>query len=199
MPSTKSSLLLSLQQGGSHCRWTEFVEIYRPLIAHAVRQSGVARQDMDDVIQSVLLQLVKVLPSFSYQREKGFFRSWLRRVATNQAIDLRRKYRCRLGSSAAASVDILRIPATCNIDAEFDRELLQAALQCVRTEFRQKTWACFVQRMLEQKSAAQTSAELGLSENAVFINSSRVLARLREFCAFHGEELQHESLFRLVP
>jgi len=198
MPQTRSSLLLHLQQKNDPGSWQKFVEIYRPLIVHAARQAGVCAQDLDDVVQMVLLQLLKSMPSFSYQRERGFFRSWLRRITINKAIDLGRS-RQRL---AACHMEIARRQShqegQNEPDAKFDAEFLQAAMRGVRREFRTRTWDCFVQKTFGQKSAAQISQELGLSENAVFINTSRVLSRIREFCLLHGEELNHDAQIQLV-
>lgn len=197
MAPTRSSLLLNLQQSMEQGRWEEFVRIYRPLITHAVRRASIPCQDREDVIQSILLQLVKVMPSFSYQRTRGFFRSWLRRVATNQAMDWHRKTG-RENNLLTGTSAIDDVAAAGDCEQEFDEELLQAALISVRPEFRQKTWECFQRRLLQQQTAAHTASELGLSENAVFINTSRVLSRIREFCHLHGEELQHDGHFQLV-
>ena len=195
MPTTNGSLLLDLQQGHAQQRWDEFVDIYRPLITHALRRTGIPAQELEDVHQSVLLQLVKVLPLFCYQREKGFFRSWLRRVAMNQAVD----YRRRTGRTENVLISSDAVAEACSeadLNGQFDRELLAAALKGVQGEFRQRTWECFSQRVLLQKPAEQVSRDLGLSENAVYINTSRVLSRLREFCELHGEELQYDHHFR---
>ena len=51
-----------------------------------------------------------------------------------------------------------------------------------------KTWACFAEHMLGGRPAAEVAAELGLHSNAVFVNSSRVLARLRLKCAEYDED-----------
>lgn len=197
MPATRSSLLLNLQHPSGQGRWDEFIQRYRPLIAHAVRRTGIPSQDQDDVIQSILLQLLKVLPTFAYQREKGFFRNWLRRIATNQALDWHRK-QSRSRSVVVYNEALAGLPSRDEEQERFDHELLQAALRSVRAEFRPRTWECFEQRILQQKSAAQIASDLNLSENAVFINTSRVLSRVREFCHLHGEELQHDGHFQLV-
>jgi len=191
MPITHGSLLLDLKCGRGEHRWNEFVELYQPLIAHALRQAGIPFQDQEDVLQSVLLQLVKAIPSFSYQREKGFFRAWLRCVAMNQVRDYRRRIGRAQGVISSNQV-VEAASAEEEMPDNFDRELLETALKSVQAEVRQKTWDCFHQRMLQQKPAEQVSRELGLSENAVYINTSRVLSRLREFCELHGEELHYD-------
>ncbi|WP_437230068.1 RNA polymerase sigma factor [Planctomicrobium sp. SH661] len=189
---------MSLRNGGSQADWLDFVEIYRPLIISAIRRAGVPSQDIEDVTQAVLLQLVKVLPAFSYQKERGFFRSWLRRVAMNHAIDLRRKQRFPIVWIPEFDEPVQPQVEDGMFEKEFRQELLQAALKTIRPEFRPKTWECFLLRTFGERSAAQAALELNLTENAVFINTSRVLARLREFCAFHGEFFEHDNTLSLA-
>lgn len=187
MPATRSSLLLQLGSESAENAWQEFLRIYRPLIDRAVRKVGVPPQDHEDAVQDVLMQLVKVLPTFSYQKRRGFFRHWLRHVTRNKAIDFRRRR-----SGVPVPSDQLD-PCTVHDDPaawlrEFRQGLLQSAMTCVEPEFRPRTWQCFVLHVIEQRPAADTALHVGVSVNAVYVNASRVVARLREFCEFHGEE-----------
>ncbi|SFJ62844.1 sigma-70 family RNA polymerase sigma factor [Planctomicrobium piriforme] len=196
MAVTRSSLLLQLREGAAHAAWDEFLELYRPLITSTLARSGVPAHEIDDALQEVVMQLLRVLPGFRYQKQRGFFRGWLRRVTTNKAIDLHRKQS--------------GMPATCEApeswpddrsageawDREFQLGLLKSAMKCVEPEFRTKTWQCFQLRVLEGRSGEEVARQLGVSENAVYVNCSRVTGRLREFCEFHGEDLHHETADR---
>jgi hypothetical protein len=42
--------------------------------------------------------------------------------------------------------------------------------------------------VLEGRPSAEVGAELGLSANSVNVNASRVLAKVREMCAYYKEE-----------
>ncbi len=50
----------------------------------------------------------------------------------------------------------------------------------MRGEFRQATWKACWEHAVAGKSAAEVAAALGMSENAVYVASSRVLSRLRQ-------------------
>jgi hypothetical protein len=69
------------------------------------------------------------------------------------------------------------------------RRVLAFALERVRARSRPATWACFDRHLLQGRPAAEVAGELGLSANAVNVNSSRILDRLRRFCAEYLEEL----------
>jgi RNA polymerase sigma-70 factor (ECF subfamily) len=193
MTVTRSSLLLQLQRGGNPLAWRTFVDLYRPLIAHAVRDAGAGTDDVDDLVQEVLLKLVRVLPTFAYRRERGCFRGWLRRVAANQTRDRQRGRKTSPRPLANAAIVAARNPDEDAWRREFRLRLIGVALHQARADERPRTWQCFSSHVLECRSAAEVSREIGVSENAVYVNSSRVLSRIREFCALHGEELADDA------
>ncbi|WP_437206736.1 sigma-70 family RNA polymerase sigma factor [Planctomicrobium sp. SH664] len=190
MTATSASLLRDLRTGLASERWPEFVETYAPLIESTVRRTGVAGSDVDDVVQEVLIQCLRAIPGRTYDSKKGGLRLWLRRVTMNKAYD-RLRQRTQLRSlEAAEDIAAEKLPAC---EEEWNREwrarMLQTAFQTVRQQFRERTWLCFSGHMLERRAATELSMALGISENAVYINSSRVLNRVKEFCAAQGEEL----------
>jgi hypothetical protein len=69
------------------------------------------------------------------------------------------------------------------------RRIVSFALEQVRAQSQATTWACFERHLLERKPSALVAHDLGLSTNAVNINSSRILDRIRRYCAEHLEEL----------
>lgn len=193
MSITRTSLLMHLNPDDPDSRWEELVQTYRPLILHAAEQAGARRHDREDILQSVLLQLVQVLPHFSYERKKGHFRAWLRRVTRNLVIDQHRRQRIKpvpLDESSSEATLQNRFEEE---DDEFRKLILAAGLKAIEHEFRPRTWDCFCRHVLHHEPASVTAHSLGITENAVYINSSRVMTRLREFCEFHGEDWQHEQ------
>lgn len=189
MAVTRSSLLRGVGSGNPD-QWREFVRIYSPLIARTVRVRGISGSDLDDITQEVLIKMLRVLPRFLYSRHKGKFRTWLRRVVTNAIIDHRRARRMD-SRLQPLPPDVPQLPAT---DEEgwgdaFQTHLLDCALRSVREVVRPRTWQCFWELAFQKRPAGEISRELGVSENAVYINSSRVMSRVREYCAQHGAAL----------
>jgi RNA polymerase sigma-70 factor (ECF subfamily) len=64
--------------------------------------------------------------------------------------------------------------------AEFNAQILRAALEKVRPLFGPATWSAFAGVWLENRTAAETASALGVSLEAVYVAKSKVLKRLEE-------------------
>jgi hypothetical protein len=65
---------------------------------------------------------------------------------------------------------------------------LSFALEKVRARSRPASWACFERHVLQRRPSAEVAGALGLTTNAVNINCSRILDRVRKLCAEYLEE-----------
>jgi DNA-directed RNA polymerase specialized sigma24 family protein len=83
MPATSASLLDRLRRPGEDAAWARFVDLYTPLLYHWARRTGLAQAQAADLVQDVLVVLVRKLPEFTYDRTRSF-RSWLRTVTLNK-------------------------------------------------------------------------------------------------------------------
>lgn len=179
MSSTKRALLEQVKVDDPQS-WSDFVATYRPLISQTVIQRGVPPADVPDVIQDVFTRLVREMRRFSYSRDRGRFRSWLRRVTMNSVFDWYRKQSKQSSSTIQNMGDVSAKSEGMTDDRQ--REKMQAAIQLVQPETRPLTWACFEQHLVQGRKAEEVARELGVTTNAVYINSSRVLNRVRECC-----------------
>src|SRR5207248_3916108 len=107
------------------------------------------------------------------------FRAWLKTVALNKWRDRRRK------EAHAPRTAPLPEPADPHggeafWEAEYRRELIGRALEVMRAEFQPTTWKACWEFVACGRPAAEVAAELGISENAVYIAKCRVLRRLRQ-------------------
>ncbi len=57
---------------------------------------------------------------------------------------------------------------------------MRRLLEDLKSEFEPRTWAAFERFALEGRPADEVATELQMTQNAVFIAKSRVLARLRQ-------------------
>jgi RNA polymerase sigma-70 factor (ECF subfamily) len=179
MLSTPVSLLKRLQEDpGDKETWTELVELYHPFIRSWFARQGVQPPDADDLVQEVLLTLVKELPSFERQRT-GSFRAWLRVIAGNRLKDWRSKRRKR-GESLPDDVEDADSSFERVWDAEHDRHVVGRLLEMIEPEVGAATLLAFRQYVVERQPAEEVARRLGLSVNALYIIKSRVLSRLRE-------------------
>jgi RNA polymerase sigma factor (sigma-70 family) len=174
---TLTALLVRLKESQTESGWNEFVARYDPLIRTWCRRRGLNEANTDDVSQNVLLKLTRVLPAFEYDPAKGF-RKWLRVVVENAVNDFFREQVRQLHTAprggTSAYEQLLRQPAAVAELAESlsaapnDR---QALLRVVMEELRRKTerhqWEAFERTEMQQQSAAEAAAALGMTTAAV--------------------------------
>jgi RNA polymerase sigma-70 factor (ECF subfamily) len=181
MNTTPVSLLERLRQPGEQDAWERFVELYTPLLYSWAHDAGLQEADAADLVQDVFLTLLRKMPEFVYDPHRSF-RSWLRTVTFNRWRD-NRKQRGKqpLPTDGEALADVPgQDTGTDFWEVEYRGHLVGRALQVMRSEFQATTWQACWEFVVGGKSAAQVAAELGLSENAVFIAKYRVLRRLRQ-------------------
>ncbi|MCA9212926.1 MAG: sigma-70 family RNA polymerase sigma factor, partial [Planctomycetales bacterium] len=83
-PLTRSSLLIRVRNSSDANAWTEFVEIYAPLVHAYGMKKGLQDADAADLAQDVLTSVAKAMPSFDYARDRGSFRGWLFTITLNR-------------------------------------------------------------------------------------------------------------------
>lgn len=191
MPLTRLTLLTKLQNPSDSKSWEEFVSIYEPVILATARRCGVRAEDLDDIKQDVLLQMLQIAPHFRKDASRGRFRSYLAQITVNKVRDCwRRRTRCE---STLFDPSLVAIETPCDSiwDEELNRRLLQLAAKRVRETTRPLTWACFEKHVLLQQAAAVVAREHELTENAVFVNCSRTLARIRTIARKLQEDAEH--------
>jgi RNA polymerase sigma-70 factor (ECF subfamily) len=179
MHTTPVSLLVRLRQPTDQAAWARFVELYLPLLSYWARRLGLDDGDAADLVQDVFVTLVEKLAAFRHDRDRSF-RAWLRTVLTNRWRDARRRLAARPRQVAVALEDVAEAVAGDVLDErEYRRQVVARALALLEGEFQDRTWRAFRAHGVEGRPAADVAAELGVSVNAVYLATSRVLRRLR--------------------
>lgn len=185
MSVTRQSLLLRARVGDESA-WNDLVILYRPLLLAWLRRQDIPPSDVDDLLQEILIAVVRYLPSFRHSGHLGAFRSWLRTIACNRTADYWRSPGRRAiapGGDASSVLRELEQPDSDlnrRWDEEHDRYVLRCLLDLVEQEFEPTTLQAFRRLALDEAPGAQVAAELGLSIGAVYVAKSRVLGRIRE-------------------
>ena len=185
MATTPVSLLKRLHglpQTEATAAWSEFLELYTPILFRWARGLGLQQSDAADLVQDVFVVLVRRLPEFEHDPRKSF-RAWLRTILANRWRDLRRRSATLTEHLGHPILDELDDPhATSDLaEAEYRAMLVRRALELMQREFKTSTWQACWQQLVEGRSAAEVARNLGLSINAVYVARSRVLRRLREY------------------
>jgi len=190
MSATSATLLERLRDAQDAEAWARLNDLYAPLIRSWAERFGVRGADADDLVQDVLVVVVRRFPEFIHPERPGAFRGWLRAIAANCA---RSAWRARkFTPQAPGGTDFgnylarLEDPAD-DMSREWDREhdiyIARRLLERIKGDFEPKTWELFQRFHIEKQSAEEVAAACGTTPNAVYIAKSRVLARFREEAA----------------
>jgi RNA polymerase sigma-70 factor (ECF subfamily) len=74
MNTTSVSLLERLRREPDAQSWRYFTELYEPWLRGALRRHALQTADRDDLVQEVMVVLVKEVPTFRHNGRKGAFR-----------------------------------------------------------------------------------------------------------------------------
>jgi RNA polymerase sigma-70 factor (ECF subfamily) len=198
---TRISLVQRIRDVSDSRSWSEFYTFYRPLLMKYVCAKGLSEADAEDVVQDIfVVKLRRHMPNFQLDKTKGRFRSWLYLVTINAVRDWARE---RKGFEKIAD-ELKNTPredaesVSVIVEQEFDRahqlHVLEKAMEEVKKVSEPVTWACFEGRILANRPAGEIARELGLTANAVYVNASRTLSRVREICAEFDEELGRDRV-----
>jgi RNA polymerase sigma-70 factor (ECF subfamily) len=178
MSTTPVSLLHELKQAPSEATWRRFVSLYSQPLFRLARRWGLPVEDSSDLVQEVFLTLAVELPRFEYRPGQSFT-AWLTTVARNKCRDrLRRQHNRPAHVPLDATLEEPANPSA--VDPELRQELVARALELIETELPAQTAQACRERWLKGRSSAEVARELGISENAVNLRTSRAAARLHQ-------------------
>src|SRR5262245_44670012 len=81
---TRLSLLVRLRDARDGGAWSQFVELYAPLVFGFARKHGLQDADAADLTQDVLQAVSGGIRRLDYDARRGSFRGWLFTVARNK-------------------------------------------------------------------------------------------------------------------
>jgi RNA polymerase sigma-70 factor (ECF subfamily) len=186
-PVTRPSLLVRLRDVRDEPAWSQFVQVYAPLVYGFARRHGLQDADAADLTQEVLQAVAGAIRGLDYDPARGSFRGWLFTVVRSRLSNFRRRRRSR-PDAASGGTEVRHtlgaVPAPDDDhpwwDQEHERRLFAWAAEQVRPAVEATTWQAFWGTAVEGKPAKDVAAVLGLSVTAVYMAKSRVLARLKE-------------------
>jgi RNA polymerase sigma-70 factor, ECF subfamily len=178
--STSLSLLERLRKPDDTAAWPRFVRLYTPLLLVWLQRLGFQDSDSEDLIQEVLVDLIRGLPTYE-RRGDGSFRGWLHKITRNQCVNFRRRQarQVKFVDSDLPTIED-QSPIAELDETEYRLQLAKQAMQLVQSDFNAATWAAFTGLMLENRPVSDVARGLNVTENAVNLARYRVLKRLRE-------------------
>lgn len=184
---TRRSLLGRLKNWQDDRSWQEFFDTYWRLIYQVAVKSGLAPGEAEEVVQETILSVAKAMQGFRYDPKRGSFKGWLLQL-TGWRITNQFKKR---GNRAAADAEREPTPADAEIapaggnlaappelerlwEAEWEQNLLRAALDRVRAQVNPKHLQIFDLHVLKQKPVKEVREFLGVSSAEVYLAKHRV-------------------------
>jgi RNA polymerase sigma-70 factor (ECF subfamily) len=164
--------------------WSQFIELYFPLVFRCLRRNGLQDADAADVAQEVLRSVAAAMPGFTYDASRGSFRGWLLAVTRSRLVKwwhAKKRAGTQLGETELG--DWAEREATeqerAAWEADFRQSLLDVALERVRPLVQPATWQAFWRTSIDGQPAEEAAASLQMSVGAVYVARSRVIAKLR--------------------
>ena len=184
---TKKSLLDAIQRG-DEISWFDFYDTYRPLIITRGRDFNLNPAELEELCQQVIIDIFKMGKKFKYDPEKGRFRDYLRRVISNNAIDLLRA-RAKNDIPIDENIGVIYDPPQNHWDEEWHRHILNQALAVLRTQLELVTYQAFELYALKSQSPERVAEFLNIKVNMVYVAKSRAMAKLKVIIKKLKEEL----------
>lgn len=190
---TRASLLIRVRDPKDNLAWSQFAEIYMPLIFGYCAKRGIQQSDAADVAQEVMRSVASRIGEFDYDPKRGAFRGWLFTVIRSKLINFvnargRREVASGRTSVAEMMAEHPDEQETTQWDQDCRQRLFDWAAQQARAEFHDSTWKAFRMTAVENKPAKEAAEATGLSVGAVYIAKSRVLSRIRELVASASDD-----------
>ena len=177
---TRPSLLIRIGNFDDQQAWTEFFELYSPLLYSYALQRGLSHEDAEDIRASCYESIVNHIRSFEYSSDKSGFRAWLRTMVNRRVIDLKRKKRPDFANSH--ELKNLADP-TMETDQLWEQNWrshhLRYCVALVGKRVQRRSFEAFKLLTEEQLSPQQVAARLDMSLNQVHKIKSRFLKLVR--------------------
>lgn len=187
-PETSISLLDAVRDGQDESAWKRMFEIYEPLIEKWLRRFSAPNQDIKDLVQEVMIVVMKKIKQFDHRGHTGAFRGYLREIARLQLLQFWKNK--KIQPIAYGDSDFQQVIEQLEVETselsqrwnmEYDEYVLKSVMNSVKGEFTDQTWQAFHAVTFEERKASEVAETLGISTNAVFVAKSRVLSRVRKY------------------
>lgn len=181
---TRQSLLSRLKDWNDHDSWKVFFDTYWKLIYNTAIRAGLTETEAQDVVQETVICVCKSMPTFEYN-VTGSFKQWLLRLTGWRIVDQMRK-RDGVGHSKkrietltgtevmeeiadAGSLNLER-----NWDADWEQNLLDAAIERVKAQVDPKQYQVFDLCIFKGWPASRVAQTLGINVGRVYIAKHRI-------------------------
>ena len=199
---TRSSVLKAVADTENEAAWNRFFDLYAGFVYSIARSKGLKPEDADDIVQIVFCDLARTMPTFSYDREKGRFRSYLAGLVSWRVMD-----RLRSGKrDAELKADFLEEVRSAEADGddafaerEWQAAAMEEALRRMRPDVRPEHYAAFIASAVEGQDTETVSKLYGISSDNLYQIRKRLTAKLKEIAMVVLAEMDAPSAHGPLP
>ncbi len=183
---TRQSLLSRLKDSSDEEGWKVFFDTYWKLIYNAALKAGLTDAEAQDVVQETVLSVLKSMPRFEYDAQKGSFKAWLMRLTRWRITDqLRRRQRGveqkRRGPGAStetATVERIADPVGLQLesvwDEEWEKNLMEAAIDRVKRKVDPKQYQAFDLYVFKKWPVSKVAQKLRINPGRIYLVKHRI-------------------------
>ena len=189
---TRSSLVRRLHDWRDDGGWQDFFDTYWKLIYAVAIKAGLSDVEAQDVVQETVVAVAKQMRADGYDRTKCSFKTWLNTITRRRIIDHFRKRSAPKvplpqnadDTSRADSLANLADPASVDLDSVWDSEwqknLLDAAIERVKLQVTPKQFQIFDLSVLRDISTAEVGKMLKVNAAQIYLARHRVGALVKK-------------------
>ncbi len=211
MQQTRLTLLAKLRDSGSDRAWEDFYRLYASVITAYGRKLGLDHNAAQDVLQETMVTLMRVLPRFTYDAERGKFRNFLLTIVHRKTLSAHRRSSRRAERSLDAPSgsdddgpslldgmmdDRVMHPSEV-MERNWQASLFDEAVQSVLGDptLDPKTAAVFKAYFVETQPADAVAKAFGIAKNNVYQIRNRLLNKVKAEVKRLENDI-HESVCR---
>jgi len=200
---TRATLIHRLKDWQDQASWQVFFDTYWRLIYNVATQGGLTPTEAEEVVQQTMISVAKHMPAFKYDPALGSFKAWLLTMTRWRMTDQLRKRQPLLEyhdlpaeHDADADNKGPALTASSHVaaeleqlwDAEWEKNLLAAAIAKARRELDPKQYQIFDCHVNKGWTPERVAKALGVSVNQVYLAKHRVTEQIKA----EAERLQKE-------
>ena len=193
---TRVTLLGNIKENKEEA-WNEFCVFYWDIIIGWAKQLGCSDTVAKDVFQETIISLIRQLPNFTYDLDKGRFRSFIKTIVKRRVYDIYRKESKYVritnhddGTESDIASDIAAIDKmhykgkvpdlAYDSDLVWIDSLLKKAIKLTAEKLDPKTYQSFKLYVLEEKPVEEVVQSTGIGQGTVYQHKSRFLSTLKK-------------------
>jgi RNA polymerase sigma factor (sigma-70 family) len=183
---TRQSLLSRLKDCEDQESWRVFFDTYWRLIYNAAIKAGLSDAEAQDAVQETLISVMKSMPNFHYDRERGSFKGWLLNLTKWRISDQFRKrqrgieHQRRDSHTSDETATVERVPGPDGPeleavwDEEWEQNLVGAAIERVKKKVDPKQYQLFDLYVVKKWTVLKVAQTLGVNPGRIYLTKHRI-------------------------